>query len=83
MARTVDTKVNVLVNYSIVKKSKITLILKKLLMTEYVATRWYRAPELLLSWNKYTTAIDMWAVGCIFSELFMRKPLLPGESYLN
>lgn len=39
-------------------------------MTEYVATRWYRAPELLLSWNKYTTAIDMWAVGCIFSELY-------------
>lgn len=52
-------------------------------MTEYVATRWYRAPELLLSWNKYTSAIDMWAVGCIFSELISRKPLLPGENYLN
>lgn len=52
-------------------------------MTEYVATRWYRAPELLLSWTKYTPAVDMWSVGCIFAELLNRKPLLPGESYLN
>jgi len=44
-------------------------------MTEYVATRWYRAPELLLSWKKYDYKIDMWAVGCILSELYLRRPL--------
>lgn len=47
-------------------------------MTDYVATRWYRAPELLLESRNYTEAVDMWAVGCIFAELLKRKPLLPG-----
>ncbi|KRX04038.1 SMAD/FHA domain [Pseudocohnilembus persalinus] len=52
-------------------------------MTEYVSTRWYRPPELLLTWKQYTTAIDIWAVGLIIAELYLRRPLLPGESYLN
>lgn len=52
-------------------------------MTEYVATRWYRAPELLLSWKEYNTSVDMWSIGCILGELLLRKPLLPGESLLN
>ena len=47
-------------------------------MTDYVATRWYRAPELLLAYKTYTSAMDVWSVGCIFGELLMRKPLLPG-----
>jgi serine/threonine protein kinase len=47
-------------------------------MTDYVATRWYRAPEVLLTYKKYTGAMDMWSVGCIFGELLLRKPLLPG-----
>ena len=47
-------------------------------MTDYVATRWYRAPEVLLTYKKYTAAMDMWSVGCIFGELLLRKPLLPG-----
>lgn len=47
--------------------------------TDYVTTRWYRAPELLLSWNKYTTAVDMWSVGCILAELLKRRPLFPGS----
>lgn len=47
-------------------------------MTDYVATRWYRAPEVLLSSKNYTTAMDMWSVGCIFGELLIRKPVLPG-----
>jgi serine/threonine protein kinase len=47
-------------------------------MTDYVATRWYRAPEVLLTFKKYSTAMDMWSVGCIFGELLLRKPLLPG-----
>lgn len=52
-------------------------------MTEYVATRWYRAPEIMLSWKEYTKAIDMWSVGCIFAELLGRKPLFPGKDYIH
>ncbi len=52
-------------------------------MTEYVATRWYRAPELMLSFNEYTDAIDMWSVGCIFAEMLGRRILFPGKNYLN
>jgi mitogen-activated protein kinase 1/3 len=48
-------------------------------MTEYVATRWYRAPEVILSWKEYTKAIDVWSVGCIFAELFLRRPLFQGK----
>jgi serine/threonine protein kinase len=47
-------------------------------MTEYVVTRWYRAPELLLSCDHYTASIDMWSVGCILAELLGRRPLFPG-----
>eukprot|EP01025_Chloroclados_australasicus_P012256 TRINITY_DN15619_c0_g1_i1.p4 TRINITY_DN15619_c0_g1~~TRINITY_DN15619_c0_g1_i1.p4 ORF type:complete len:175 (-),score=25.40 TRINITY_DN15619_c0_g1_i1:289-813(-) len=52
-------------------------------MTEYVVTRWYRAPELLLSCEQYTSAIDIWSVGCILGEMLQRKPLFPGKDYLN
>ncbi|KAJ4770431.1 Mitogen-activated protein kinase [Rhynchospora pubera] len=52
-------------------------------MTEYVVTRWYRAPEVLLCCDKYSTAIDIWSVGCIFAELLGRKPIFPGSSCLN
>eukprot|EP00003_Mantamonas_plastica_P033559 TRINITY_DN968_c0_g1_i2.p2 TRINITY_DN968_c0_g1~~TRINITY_DN968_c0_g1_i2.p2 ORF type:complete len:204 (+),score=79.42 TRINITY_DN968_c0_g1_i2:707-1318(+) len=52
-------------------------------MTEYVATRWYRAPEIMLSWRQYTQAMDMWSVGCIFAELLGRQPLFPGKDYLQ
>lgn len=52
-------------------------------MTEYVVTRWYRAPELLLSCADYTAAIDVWSVGCIFAELLGRKPLFPGKDYVH
>lgn len=48
-------------------------------LTEYVVTRWYRAPELLLQCPDYTEAIDMWSVGCIFAEMINRKPLFPGK----
>ena len=48
-------------------------------LTEYVVTRWYRAPEVILNASEYTTAIDVWSVGCIFAELLGRAPLLPGE----
>ena len=46
---------------------------QKRVMTEYVATRWYRAPELMLSLNEYSEAIDMWSVGCIFAEMLGRN----------
>jgi len=51
--------------------------------TIYVVTRWYRAPELLCGCGTYTHAIDMWSVGCILAELLGRKPLFPGDSYLQ
>ncbi|THG01328.1 hypothetical protein TEA_015909 [Camellia sinensis var. sinensis] len=52
-------------------------------MTEYVVTRWYRAPELLLNSSDYTAAIDVWSVGCIFMELMNRKPLLAGKDHVH
>ncbi|KAJ4459676.1 putative Extracellular signal-regulated kinase 1 [Paratrimastix pyriformis] len=52
-------------------------------LTEYVATRWYRAPEIILSWKHYTKAVDVWSVGCIFAELLSRKPLFPGKDFLH
>ncbi|GAU39835.1 hypothetical protein TSUD_68830 [Trifolium subterraneum] len=52
-------------------------------MTEYVVTRWYRAPELLLCCDYYGTSIDMWSVGCIFAEILGRKPIFPGTDCLN
>ncbi|KAJ3348973.1 Mitogen-activated protein kinase [Kappamyces sp. JEL0680] len=48
-------------------------------MTEYVATRWYRAPEIMLAFRNYTKAIDMWSVGCILAELLGGKPLFKGR----
>ena len=52
-------------------------------LTEYVVTRWYRAPEIMLSCQEYTKAIDIWSVGCIFAELLGRKPLFPGDDYIH
>lgn len=53
-------------------------------LTEYVVTRWYRCPELLLAPNRpYNEAIDMWSIGCILAELLRRKPLFPGKSHAN
>jgi mitogen-activated protein kinase 1/3 len=48
-------------------------------LTEYVVTRWYRAPELMLLPSGYFEAVDLWSVGCIHAELLTRKPLFPGE----
>ncbi|KAL8291960.1 hypothetical protein RQP46_001426 [Phenoliferia psychrophenolica] len=50
-------------------------------MTEYVATRWYRAPEIMLTFKEYTFAIDVWSVGCILAEMLSGKPLFPGRDY--
>ncbi len=52
----------------------------KPIITDYVATRWYRAPEMLMGSCKYNKSIDMWSVGCILYELLSARPLFPGKS---
>ena len=48
--------------------------------TNYVSTRWYRAPEMMLKIDNYDNKVDMFAVGCIMAELFTGQPLFPGKS---
>eukprot|EP01056_Protomagalhaensia_sp_Gyna25_P002720 Protomagalhaensia_sp_Gyna_25__2719@NODE_255_length_4149_cov_33_394647_g196_i0_p1_GENE_NODE_255_length_4149_cov_33_394647_g196_i0NODE_255_length_4149_cov_33_394647_g196_i0_p1_ORF_typecomplete_len515_score78_95Pkinase/PF00069_25/4_9e69Pkinase_Tyr/PF07714_17/8_6e39Kinaselike/PF14531_6/2_8e13Kdo/PF06293_14/7_8e09Pkinase_fungal/PF17667_1/1_2e07WaaY/PF06176_11/9_5e06RIO1/PF01163_22/0_00038FTA2/PF13095_6/0_052APH/PF01636_23/0_03Seadorna_VP7/PF07387_11/0_057EcKinase/PF02958_20/0_25_NODE_255_length_4149_ len=52
-------------------------------LTDYVATRWYRAPEILLGSTKYTKGVDMWSLGCILGELINGRPIFPGSSTMN
>lgn len=52
-------------------------------LTEYVATRWYRAPEIMLAFRRYNTAIDVWSIGCILAELLMGKPIFKGKDYVD
>ncbi|ESL06647.1 mitogen-activated protein kinase 3 [Trypanosoma rangeli SC58] len=52
-------------------------------LTDYVITRWYRPPELLLENNYYTTAVDIWSVGCIMAEMYTRKPVLRGRNTMD
>ncbi|KAH3883778.1 hypothetical protein DPMN_007746 [Dreissena polymorpha] len=52
-------------------------------LTEYVATRWYRAPEIMLNSKGYTKSIDVWSVGCILAEMLSNRPLFPGKHYLD
>ncbi|KAF5825873.1 kinase-like domain-containing protein, partial [Dunaliella salina] len=52
-------------------------------ITDYVSTRWYRAPELLLGSTHYGMEVDLWAIGCIMGELVDGQPLFPGESDID
>jgi len=52
-------------------------------MTGYVSTRYYRAPEIMLTWQRYDVAVDVWSAGCIFSEMLEGKPLFPGKDHVN
>jgi mitogen-activated protein kinase 1/3/mitogen-activated protein kinase 6 len=52
-------------------------------MTGYVSTRWYRAPEVLCSWSRYSSAIDVWSIGCILAEMVSRRPLFPGINTMD
>jgi len=52
-------------------------------MTDYVATRWYRAPELLLGTTIYRKEIDIWATACILGEMILRRPVFPGVSTID
>lgn len=52
-------------------------------LTDYVATRWYRAPELLVGDTDYGFQVDIWAIGCVYIELITGSPLWPGKSDLD
>jgi p38 MAP kinase len=52
-------------------------------MTGYVATRWYRAPEIMLNWMKYSNKADVWSVGCIMAELLTRQVTFPGNDHID
>ncbi|CAO2839969.1 unnamed protein product [Amaranthus hypochondriacus] len=74
---------NLLVTNDVIKIADFGLVREVLSMppyTDYVSTRWYRAPEVLLKSSTYTPAIDMWAVGAILAELYTSCPIFPGES---
>jgi len=51
--------------------------------TEYISTRWYRAPECLLTDGYYTYKMDLWSIGCVFAEILSLKPLFPGSNELD
>jgi cyclin-dependent kinase-like len=52
-------------------------------MTDYVATRWYRPPELILGRDDYDKSIDIWALGCVMAEMIDGEPLFGGENDLD
>merc|ERR1712168_1375786 len=52
-------------------------------MTGYVATRWYRAPEIMLNWMHYNQTVDIWSVGCIMAEMLTGKTLFPGTDHID
>lgn len=52
-------------------------------MTDYVATRWYRPPELLIGKDDYDKSIDIWSIGCVMAEIIDGEPLFPGENDLD
>ena len=51
--------------------------------TDYVATRWYRGPELLTGDTQYGKPVDIWAIGCMLPEMASGAPLFPGESDID
>ncbi len=52
-------------------------------MTGYVSTRYYRAPEIMLTWQKYGVEVDIWSAGCIFAEMIDGRPLFPGNDHVH
>ena len=51
--------------------------------TEYVSTRWYRAPEIILKFSSYTSPVDVFALGCVMAEMYLMKPLFMGSSEID
>ncbi|CAD8180023.1 unnamed protein product [Paramecium pentaurelia] len=78
-----DAECNVKVADFGLARSLLNQVDESAILTEYVATRWYRAPEILLGSTQYTKAVDMWSVGCILGEMINGKPIFPGSSTLN
>ncbi|PLN86144.1 mitogen-activated protein kinase HOG1 [Aspergillus taichungensis] len=56
---------------------------QELRMTGYISTRYYRAPEVMLSWQHYNEKVDIWSAGCIFAEMLLGKPLFPGNDHVH
>jgi p38 MAP kinase len=52
-------------------------------MTGYVSTRYYRAPEIMLTWRRYSEKVDIWSAGCIFAEMILGRPLFPGKNHVD
>jgi len=55
----------------------------EVVLTEYVVTRWYRAPEVMLSSKSYDYGVDVWSTGCILAELLVREPIFQGDDYIH
>lgn len=53
------------------------------IVSDYIATRWYRAPEILLGSQRYDKSVDMWSAGCILAEILVETTVFPGKSSLN
>ncbi|KAJ5115787.1 hypothetical protein N7456_000135 [Penicillium angulare] len=56
---------------------------QKAQMTGYVVTRYYRAPEIMLTWRRYDEKVDIWSAACIFAEMMIGRPLFPGKNYID
>ena len=56
------------------------LLTKTAQMTDYMTSRWYRAPEIILCQRIYDGKVDVWSIGCILAEMITRKPLMPAKS---
>lgn len=52
-------------------------------MTGYVSTRYYRAPEIMLTWQRYGVEVDIWSAACILAEMLGGVPLFPGKDHIN
>lgn len=52
-------------------------------MTGYVSTRYYRAPEIMLTWRRYNEKVDLWSAGCIFAEMMTGRPLFLGKNHID
>ena len=53
------------------------------MFTQYISTRWYRAPQLIVEMKRYSTPVDIFALGCVMAELYNKKPLFPGKSQMD
>ena len=71
------------IRYSDFGLSRNLSVLKKEDLTEYVVTRFYRAPEIMLSSHSYSNSVDTWSIGCTLGEIITGKVIFPGENYIE